>query len=314
MSGAYCTLQSLVNLRLQAKDLTLFKSGRSLHQMFGGVRSPFKGRGVDFEEVRAYQFGDDIRSIDWRVTARRMKPHTKIFQEERERPVMILLDQRHSLFFGSRLNFKSVTAAEIAALIAWATLNHGDRIGGVIFNEQELQETRPKRSRKTLMHWLNQTEIMNRKLSLAAVASHDAANGMARALRHVRRVTHPGTQIFFISDFQHMNEESAQHLAQLARNNEVMAINVSDPLEQELPKPDQYRITDGLHTLTVNTGRSELRRQFQHNYQQQQEQLQSLLSRYRIPLIQASAAEPTAMQMLGSRALTPKPVSAREPS
>ena len=299
MSGAYCTLQSLVNLRLQAKDLPLFRQGRSLRQMLGNSRSPFKGRGIDFEEVRAYQFGDDIRSIDWRVTARRMKPHTKVFQEERERPVMILLDQSHAMFFGSQLNFKSVTAAEISALIAWATLNHGDRIGGVIFNEHELQETRPKRSRKTLMHWLSQTERMNRKLHLASISSMDAENGLTRTLRHTRRVAHPGTQIFLISDFNHVNEESEQHLAQLARHNELMAIKVNDPLEQNLPSPDQYRITDGMHNLLVNTGRPQLRQQFHQQYLKHHEQLKQMLSRYRIPLLEVNCATPSAQQLLG---------------
>lgn len=299
MSGAYCTLQSLVNLRLQAKDLPLFRPGRSHQQMLGNARSPFKGRGVDFEEVRAYQFGDDIRSIDWRVTARRMKPHTKVFQEERERPVMVLLDQSHSMFFGSQHNFKSVTAAEISALIAWATLSHGDRIGGVIFNEQELQETRPKRSRKTLMHWLNQTEKMNRKLRATSISSLDAEHGLTRTLRHARRVAHPGTQVFLISDFNHINEEAEQHLSQLARHNELMAIKVSDPLESELPAPNRYSVTDGMHSLMINTRHQQLRQQFHQHYLKQNEQLQKMLSRFRIPLLKVTSAQPSAQQLLG---------------
>ena len=298
MSGAYCTLQNLVNLRLQAQNLPLFRPDRSLQKMQGNARSPFKGRGVDFEEVRAYQFGDDIRSIDWRVTARRMKPHTKVFQEERERPVMVLLDQSHSMFFGSQLNFKSVTAAEISSLIAWATLSHGDRIGGVVFNEYELRETRPKRSRKTLMHWLNQTEQMNRKLRLAAVSSMEASNALTRTLKHTRRVAHPGTQIFIISDFTQVNEESEQHLSQLARHNELMAIKVNDPLEQELPSPDQYRITNGLHSLTVNTGLSQLRQQFCQQYQKHNEQVRKMFSRYRMPLLQIDSAKASVQQLL----------------
>ena len=309
MSGAYCTLQSLVNLRLQARDLPLFRPGRSQQQMLGNARSPFKGRGIDFEEVRAYQFGDDIRTIDWRVTARRLKPHTKVFREERERPVMIALDQSHTMFFGSRLNFKSVTAAEVAALIAWATLHHGDRIGGVIFNERELLETRPRRSRKTLMHWLNQTEQMNRKLQLATIASTDLGLGLTRALRHLRRVAHPGTQIFLVSDFAAVSEEAEQHLAQLARHNELLAIKVNDPLEQELPRPDYYRITDGMHNLTINTARPELRQQFHQHYQRQHDQLKSLLLRYRIGLMSVSTAQPTVSQLGGTDRATAEPAN-----
>ncbi len=303
MSGAYCTLQSLVNLRLKAKDLPLFRPGRSQQQMLGNSRSSFKGRGIDFEEVRAYQFGDDIRSIDWRVTARRMKPHTKVFQEERERPVMVLLDQSQAMFFGSQLNFKSVTAAEVAALIAWATLSHGDRIGGLIFNDKDLHETRPKRSRKTLLHWLNQTQRMNHQLRLAP--GNDSGNALARSLRHTRRVAHPGTQIFIVSDFSHVNAEAEQHLAQLARHNELMAIKVNDPLEQQLPRPNHYRITDGVHSLTMNTARSELRQQFQQQYLAHNEQLQKLFMRYRIPMLLVSSAEPSAQQLLATYGAPP---------
>ena len=298
MSGAYCTLQQLVNLRLQAKDLLLFRPGRSQRQMLGNSRSPFKGRGIDFEEVRAYQFGDDIRSIDWRVTARRMKPHTKVFQEERERPVMILLDQSQAMFFGSQLNFKSVTAAEVSAMIAWATLLQGDRIGGLIFNDTELLETRPKRSRKTLLHWLNQTQRMNHQLRLAP--NNDSGSALTRALRHTRRVAHPGTQIFIVSDFSHVNGEAEQHLAQLARHNELMAIKVNDPLEQQLPTPNQYRVTDGAHSLTINTARQPLRQRFRQQYLAHNEQLEALLTRYRISLLQVSSAEPSAQQLLAT--------------
>ena len=310
MSGAYCTLQELVNLRLLARDLPLFRPGRSQQQMLGNAPSPFKGRGIDFEEVRAYQFGDDIRTIDWRVTARRLKPHTKVFREERERPVMIALDQSHTMFFGSRLNFKSVTAAEVAALIAWATLHHGDRIGGVIFNEHEWQEVRPRRSRKALMHWLNQTEQMNRKLHLATIVSQDIGAGLTKALRHLRRVAHPGTQIFLVSDFARVSDEAEQHLAHLARHNELLAIKVNDPLEKELPSPGYYRITDGMHDLTINTARPELRRQFHQHYQRQQEQLQTMLLRYRIGLVSISAAQPTVSQLGGPIHSTAEPAGA----
>ena len=181
MSGAYSDLKELVGLRFQARNLALFQNNRSRSLLAGCGTSPFKGRGVDFEEVRAYQYGDDIRSIDWRVTARRSKPHTKIFQEERERPVLIVLDQSHSLFFGSQLHFKSVTAAETCALLAWATLNHGDRIGGVIFDENSLSEVRPKRSKQTLMHLLHKVNQHNEALSAKPV--HDSGY-LAKALRH----------------------------------------------------------------------------------------------------------------------------------
>ena len=298
MSGAYCSLKELVDLRLKARDLPLFRHTVSRSLLTGGVRSPFKGRGVDFEEVRAYQFGDDIRTIDWRVTARRMKPHTKVFREERERPVMVLLDQSHSLFFGSQLNFKSVTAAETAAIISWATLQHGDRIGGLLFNENTLTEIRPKRSNKALMHLFNQTEQMNCSLSIDTMPRQPNGGHLTKALRHARRVAHPGTHIFVISDFSDLDEETGQHLRHLSRHCQLMALQVSDPLEKELPAPNRYTVTNGAHRHTVDTRRDALRQQFHQKSLEHNQWLTSEFQRYRIPLLSLSAAQNTSDQLL----------------
>ncbi len=298
MSGAYCSLNDLVNLRLKARDLPLFRHTRSHSLMSGGARSPFKGRGVDFEEVRAYQHGDDIRTIDWRVTARRMKPHTKVFREERERPVMVLLDQSRSLFFGSQLNFKSVTAAETAAMLSWATLLHGDRIGGILFNEENLTEIRPKRSNKSLMHLFSQTKKLNNALSISNRPSYTDKGHLTKALRHARRVAHPGTHIFIISDFNDMDEDTGRHLRHLSRHCQLMALQVSDPLEQELPEPGRYTVTNGLHRQTVDTCRHTLRQQFQQQSLSRNQWLAEEFNRYRIPLLQLNTTEDTGDQLL----------------
>lgn len=300
MSGAYSDLKELVGLRFKARDLALFKNNRSRSLLAGGGASPFKGRGVDFEEVRAYQHGDDIRSIDWRVTARRSKPHTKVFKEERERPVLILLDQSHSLFFGSRLNFKSVTAAETCALLAWATLNHGDRIGGVIFDEENLSEVRPKRSKQTLMHLLSKTSQHNLSLNAksipASIATSDGGY-LAKALRHARRVSHPGTHIFVISDFTQHNEETLRHFTRLSRHCEMMAIQITDPLEAELPKPGRYDITNGVHRQTIETRSKNVRLKYQQQFEQQQLTLKEQFTSLKIPFIKLSADQDTATQL-----------------
>ena len=298
MSGAYCSLQELVNLRLKAKSLPLFKNTQSRSLMFGGARSPFKGRGVDFEEVRAYQFGDDIRTIDWRVTARRMKPHTKVFREERERPVMILLDQSHSLFFGSQLNFKSVTAAEATAMISWATLEHGDRIGGILFNEDTLTEIRPRRSNQSLMHLFGQTEQFNQKLSINSMPGQPPKGYLAKALRRAKRVAHPGTHIFIISDFNNLDDEASQHLGQLARHSQLLAIQIFDPLEHELPPPNRYTVTNGTHLHTVDTRQKGLRQQFHQQNEQRNQWLANEFRRYRIPLLPLTTVSETSEQLL----------------
>ena len=146
--GVYVSMDELV--ALQAADLSLDLRGRrkALTAVAGQHRSSFRGRGIDFDEVRIYQPGDDVRNIDWRVTARTGRVHTKLFREERERPVYLVVDQRESMFFGTQKAFKSVVAARIAALLAWASRDHGDRIGGFLFNDRDVQELRPKEGKK----------------------------------------------------------------------------------------------------------------------------------------------------------------------
>ncbi|WP_252176257.1 DUF58 domain-containing protein [Endozoicomonas sp. 4G] len=304
MSGAYSQLKELVSLRLQARELVIFRQNHSRSLLAGTGYSPFKGRGIDFEEVRAYQPGDDIRSIDWRVTARRMKPHTKLFREERERPVLVMVDQSHSMFFGSQLNFKSVTAAEAGALLAWATLQHSDRIGGLVFDEQEFSEIRPKRSKKNLMHLLNKLEHHNKNLKAETIPHQKQDNYLSKALRHARRVAHPGTHIFMISDFQQLDEEGFRHLSQLSRHCQLMAIQVTDPLESELPRPGRYDITNGIHRQTINTRSRDLRQKYRSRHHRFQTSLKDQLASIRVPLLELGADQDTGPQLqvwFGSR-------------
>ena len=154
--GAYAELNDLIALRFPARQLELGRRNRALSALAGPNKSNFRGRGIDFEEVRSYQPGDDIRTIDWRVTARTGSAHTKLFREERERPVLVVVDQRSSMFFGSSHCFKSVLAAQLASLLAWSALDAGDRVGGLVFNEAGHREIRPRRSRKTVLALLSQ--------------------------------------------------------------------------------------------------------------------------------------------------------------
>mgnify|MGYP003867539183 FL=1 len=153
--GPYCNLPQLMKLRWSVKHLCLPKAKSVSRPQTGQHMSRFKGRGMEFAEVRVYQPGDDVRSIDWRVTARRQTPHTKIFNEERERPLLVVCDQSQSQFFGSQYTFKSVRAAEVAALFSWTALEHNDRVGGIVFSERGHREVKPARNRKSIMKLLS---------------------------------------------------------------------------------------------------------------------------------------------------------------
>jgi uncharacterized protein (DUF58 family) len=287
--GAYTTLEDLIALRFPARQLQLARRNRALSALTGPNKSNFRGRGIDFEEVRYYQPGDDIRTIDWRVTARTGSAHTKIFREERERPVLVVVDQRNSMFFGSSNCFKSVLAAHLSSLLAWSALESGDRVGGLVFNDQQHQEVRPRRSRKTVLALLSQLTAYNNDLPLQDV-SH--ADSFANMLGHLRRIARPGSSLFLISDFRGASaEHSAEHLFQLAQHTEITAITCSDPIEAQLPRAGRYAVTNGEQRSELHTADKALRRSYEENSQQRQQQLSNDLMRLGIPLLQASTLD-----------------------
>ncbi|MFZ1834409.1 MAG: DUF58 domain-containing protein, partial [Pseudomonadales bacterium] len=194
-TGPYCDLPTLLRLRAAAASLRITPPSRALSRMSGPLRSNMRGRGIEFEEVRAYEAGDDIRNIDWRVTARTGSAHTKLFREERERPVYLLVDQRRTMFFGSRHTLKSVQAIHAAALLAWATLDGGDRIGGLVLGDHEHHEVRPQRSRHAVLALLRLCHEFNHRLGIPREQSAAACLDLATALAGIRRVARPGSLV-----------------------------------------------------------------------------------------------------------------------
>jgi uncharacterized protein (DUF58 family) len=284
--GAYVDLNELIALRFPARQLQLRRRKRALNVLAGPNKSNFRGRGIDFEEVRSYQPGDDIRGIDWRVTARTGSPHTKLFREERERPLLLAVDQRSGMFFGSSHCFKSVLAAQLASLIAWSGLDGGERVGGLVFNGTEHREIRPRRSRKTVLALLSHMADYNRNLPLDAASPSDS---FAAMLTNLRRIVRPGSSLFIVSDFRGAGDEHArEHLFQLAQHSEITAIACNDPLEAELPRAGRYAVTDGSQRSELNTADKSLRDTYQQHALEQRELLSTDLRRLGIPLLQAT--------------------------
>ena len=292
-ASVYCTLQDLMSLRLVARSVTLPKAKRVSRPQSGSHFSRFRGRGMEFSEVRAYQPGDDVRSIDWRVTARRQKPHTKLFNEERERPVFIVCDQSQSLFFGSQRAFKSVRAAETAALFAWTALNHNDRVGGIVFSEHGHQEVKPARSRKNLLRLLSALCDFNNALKIG-LHPGESRFSLNDALVETGRLVKPGTLIVVVSDFLHTNAETRKQLTLLAQHNDLVLTRTFDPLETELPPPGLYPVSDGDDTLVVNTLSSKTRRQYQDWVSAHMSGLERLANQCRARLIHISTHDDAA--------------------
>ena len=284
--GAYANLNELIALRFPAKQLQLGRRTRALSTLAGPNKSNFRGRGIDFEEVRSYQPGDDIRTIDWRVTARTGSAHTKLFREERERPVMVIVDQRSSMFFGSSHCFKSVLAAQLASLFAWSALNGGDRVGGLVFNDHEHQEIRPRRSRKTVLALLSQITHYNSSLPANTAGDQDS---FANTLSNLRRIARPGSSLFLVSDFRGASQGRArEHLFELAKHTEMTAVSCADPMEFELPRAGTYAVTNGHERSELHTGDRDLRQRYQQRLEQQHALLSNDLLRLGVPLLTAS--------------------------
>ena len=282
----------LIGLRYAAKELTNFPKLQARQMLAGGHRSQFRGRGMDFDQVRLYQPGDDVRSIDWRVTARTQVPHTKVFIEERERPILIISDLRSSMFFGSQ-RLKSVVACEISAALAWAGLGINDRVGGVIFGAQDQLDFKPKRSHHTALQLIRGLQ----KFSQALLNSQRDKLDLATMLEESRRLALPGSTVFIVSDFHDLNSNCEPHLFSLAKHCNINFCQVTDVLERQLPKPAQYPVTNGERQIILDTSNKQLRENFAHQFTERENLMQKLCEQLAAGLLIFDTAEPV-MQLL----------------
>lgn len=264
----------------------------------GNYLSRFRGRGMEFAEVRAYQPGDDVRSIDWRVTARRGTVHTKLFHEERERPVLIAIDYRRPMFFATRGRFKAVLASELTAILAWRAQERGDRVGGLLFSDDGHSEVRPAGGRRGVLRLLRQMvsdPVWKRPLH----APFAPKQHLARTIQRLCQVVRPGSLVHLLSDFNQWDEAVEKELALLARHAQLVLYFLYDPLETELPRAGSYRLSDGERDLTIATEQGELRANYRQHFLAHHQELEAFCKRYRARFI-AIATDQDPQQALQS--------------
>lgn len=293
-SGAYTQLDDLLRSRFLAQGLSLFPKRKVRSALTGNERTHFRGRGMDFEEVRLYQAGDDIRSIDWRVTARTQVTHTKVYREERERPVLILVDQRSSLFFGSRKCFKSVLAAEIAATLSWMALARGDRLGGQVQGDNDQRDIKPRRSKHAVLEFLHQIHDFNQRLKNPFAQHAQTQNPL---IHHARRLAKPGSAVFIISDFYSLGDEDMPSLYQLTRHTDVTFIKVYDPLEKNLISSQNLAISNGNQQILLPAYDKNFQSAFHQAFDRRQEDLRNLSKRMGIALLEFSTQDELSQRM-----------------
>jgi len=280
--GVHINLDELIGARFAAQRMRFAPRVSARAARGGAHASRFRGRGIDFDEVRAYQPGDDIRAMDWRVTARTGKPHTKLFHEERERPVLFAVDFSASMRFGTRVAFKHVVAAKVAAFWAWCAARHGDRIGGVVFSESGGLEIKPRAGQAGVLRMLRALA------DYVPTANAEPESGLRKALQHLRSVTRPGSLIVLVSDFWSWDESCESLLADLQRHSEVVAVQVADALEQQLPPPGNYAVSDGVSAVPIDTTNDALRSAYQQRYERHARSVQETMQRRAVNVISLS--------------------------
>ena len=261
----------------------------------GAYVSHFRGRGMEFDESRPYQPGDDLRTIDWRVTARTGKPHTKVFREERNRPVIAWIDLRRPMMFATRGAFKAVIAAEAAALVSWSAVAHGDRLGGLVFSDTEHHELRPALGRRAALRLLRR---ICDSWQPPTAAEHEPTD-MGRALLRLTRVARPGSLVCLISDFRGLGDEGDRHLRRLAIHSDLLLIHVYDPIEAELPPPGRYRIQTGHRSFGIETGDKVARDRYRRQFEERRERLQQIQRLPGVALVECRTHEDPRMVLAG---------------
>ncbi|MEO0436162.1 MAG: DUF58 domain-containing protein [Pseudomonadota bacterium] len=293
----HVTLDHLKGLKSAARHLSFLPKQRALSVLNGRHQSRLRGRGLNFEEMRAYRRGDDIRSIDWKATARTGSAHVRVFSEERDRPALLVVDQRMSMFFGSVLNMKSVTAAEAASIAAHRILAVGDRVGGIVFNEENLSELTPKRSENTVHAFLNRISIYNKELS-ARKPVENAPNRFNRVLKSISKVAHHDHMVIIFSDFAGVDDSTERYLSAIAQHNDLVLALVFDPVERAVTTGPKAVLSDGVLQAEIDFSDRYVTDSLTELARARLNRILSWQSQIRLSVLPLSSAQGTELQVL----------------
>lgn len=294
--GAYAELDSLIALQFKARGFTLMHSQPVHSLLFGRRASHVRGRGLDFEELRNYVAGDDVRRIDWRVTARMQKPFVRVYSEERDRPTMLVVDQRINMFFGSRVSMKSVVAVEVSALAAWRVFQQGDRVGALVFNDDRTEEIRMHRSRANVLRILDRMADQNHLLRGDSPVQarpgrlNEVIEAVARLCRH-------DALIIIASDFDGADQRTRDLLLNLSRSNDVVCCLTHDPLAVKLPAAEQLVVSNGELQVELLLGQEKVRKNILDASDKRIRSILSWQHELGIPVLPISTAEDVAAQL-----------------
>ena len=292
----YVSLARLRGLQGAARGLSFLPRQPSASVLNGRHASRLRGRGLNFEEMRDYLPGDDIRSIDWKATARTGTPHVRVFTEERDRPALLVVDQRMSMFYGSVLNLKSVSAAEAAAIAAFRILDAGDRVGGIVFDDEDVIEYVPKRSRRTVYALLESIAERNQALHADKAVTPKPGN-LNRVLKSVRRIAHHDHLVLVFSDFDGIDDTTHRQLSGIAAHNDVLLFLVHDPSGWGVESGGRSVVGDGAMQAEIDLRSSATREAVSRTTAARLEKIVEWQSRINLSVLPLSAGEETLPQI-----------------
>ncbi|MFV0554295.1 MAG: DUF58 domain-containing protein [Mangrovibacterium sp.] len=282
------TLNDLLRMERFVVGISSRRPVKSL--LLGKHKSHMRGRGLDFEEARQYVAGDDIRNIDWRVTARTGITHTKVFTEEKERPCFIITDLSQSMFFGSKVYTKSFLACQFAAMAAFEILHHQDRLGGLVYGNDSDTFFIPQRSRKALLQYFNELVVRTEQLAATPQLIGKETGLLSKALKRAAGVVKHDYVLLVISDFNQVSEESKLKLVDMARHNDVVLVKINDALELQLPH-DKLVLSDGDMQLFWQSTKKDAKAKYDSQMNSSAQSFVQEMRTYGIPTIQLNTAE-----------------------
>ncbi|MCK5782124.1 MAG: DUF58 domain-containing protein [Flavobacteriales bacterium] len=282
IEGVFLEIDDLIKYSFIARNIHLRKSSKVNSIMAGRHASKLRGRGMDFEESRAYVNGDDIRNIDWRVTAKLQKTYTKVFQEEKEHPAIIVTDLSKSMFFGSKKNMKSVCASQITALMAYKLSGDGDRVGGIVIKDDDVEMVKPKRDKKSLLHFLEKVVEANNELATVEFEKSLKAS-QVKVFEQLHNLISHDYIVVVISDFKRYDPTVIQALLNLSVHNDVIVFKVYDKLEKVMPE-EIIAMTDGESQIEINGKNKKTLESIKKDFENKQKEFVDELNSYKIPV------------------------------
>lgn len=277
-------LAELISFAGMAREAALPLARVAQGSLQGTHLSAHRGRGLEFQEVRPYVAGEDVRTIDWRVTARRGRPHTKLFREERERPLWLVADLDPGMFFGTRRQTKSAVVVRACAFLAWVAFQMGDRVGAVIATGQEPRILPPRARERGV------AELLGSLLDGQPTApSPPTADNLTKALKRLGHLVHPGSAVMVLSDFASLDEECAALWSGVAARNESRLLWVTDDLEEQGLPSGRYRVGVPSRSFVVDADR--LRPAWQRAWQEREVRINRLAQQSGTALVRLRTSE-----------------------